>query len=73
MIHNPNCDGSHCANESGEVRVYPLSDGPLHSNLILCRSCWAHENGYNYNRGRETRQPDNWPQRDWGAAEVYGA
>lgn len=68
--HNNNCDGAHCNTSIGEVRVYPLGGG---GNLILCHSCWAHENQYNYNRGRETRNPKNWPQKNWFTAKVYGA
>jgi len=69
MTHNPNCDGSHCRHETGQVRVYPLGGG---GNLILCAACWAHENQYRYERGRETKAPENWPQVDWATAEVYG-
>lgn len=65
---NPNCDGSHCRSESGEVRVYPLGAG---GNLILCRSCWENENRYRRERGREHRNPENWPEVAWDAAEVY--
>jgi hypothetical protein len=67
-IHNPNCDGSHCKSETGKVRVYPLGSG---GNLILCHACWAHENQYRYNRGLETKQPENWPQENWATAEGY--
>lgn len=34
------CDGSHCVNDSGEVRVVPYCDN---GNLILCRNCFIHE------------------------------
>ncbi len=67
--HNPNCDGSHCESETGEVRVYPLGGG---ANVILCLACWACENRYRYERGRETGRPSDWPQVNWNAAEVYG-
>lgn len=67
-LHNPDCDGANCRAESGEVRVYPLGAG---GNLILCRACWAHENRYRYERGRETSRPDDWPQLSWEKAEVY--
>jgi hypothetical protein len=66
---NPNCSGNHCRSTTGEVRVYPLGGG---GNLILCIACWAHENRYRFERGRETREPANWPQVDWATAEVYG-
>jgi hypothetical protein len=64
---NPNCCGDHCRN-NGEVRVYPLGGG---ANLILCHACWAHENRYRFNRGREMKRPQDWPQLDWAKAEVY--
>ena len=63
-----NCDGS--GPHSGlDVRVYPLGSG----NLILCKSCWRRENAYRYRRGLETGAPENWPQLDWIAAELYDA
>ena len=68
-MHNPNCDGGHCREAQGEVRLYPLSGG---ANLILCHACWAHENRYRYERGRETGAPENWPQLNWNSAKVYG-
>ena len=67
-IHNPMCDGSHCRSDAGEVRRYSLGAG---GNLILCHACWAAENRYRYERGRETRAPENWPQENWYEAEVY--
>lgn len=67
-IQNPMCDGAHCRHESGEVRVYPLGgDG----NAILCLACFAHENRYRYERGRETQRPEDWPQVNWSTAKVY--
>jgi len=68
-VQNPNCDGGHCRVTTGQVRVYPLGAG---GNLILCESCWKHENRYRLGRGQETREPSNWPQVDWSCAEVYG-
>jgi hypothetical protein len=62
------CDGSHCREATGEVRVYPLGGG---GNLILCHACWAHENRYRYNRGKETKAPENWPQVNWATAVTY--
>lgn len=65
---NWNCSGDKCTDPKGEVRVYPLGGG---ANLILCHACWAHENRYRFNRGRETGRPNDWPQQNWSAAEVY--
>lgn len=45
----------------------PLGGG----NLILCRSCFAHENDYRRQRGRETRAPENWPTVEWETAKIY--
>jgi hypothetical protein len=67
-MKNWNCDGSHCRERDGEVRVYPLGGG---ANLILCHACWAHENRYRYNKGMFYSRPDDWPQHDWAKAEVY--
>lgn len=70
LIKNYNCDGSHCNNAHGEVRVYPMSDA---SNLILCHACWAHENRYRFITGRWYGRQEDWPQHDWSTARVYEA
>ena len=67
-LKNYNCDGAHCADAHGQVRVYPLGGG---ANLILCQACAAHENRYRYQRGVETGQFENWPQVNWHACEVH--
>jgi hypothetical protein len=64
---NPNCDGSYCR-ECGEVRIYPLGAG---GNLILCHSCFAHENRERFNKGRWYSRPEEWPQVDWSTAGHY--
>lgn len=65
---NPNCDGGRCASASGEVRLYPLGGG---GNLILCRTCFAHENAYRVMRGKQAHNPDAWPVVDWNTAKPY--
>jgi len=65
---NNNCDNDKCIEPHGEIRVYPLGGG---ANLLLCRSCWAHENRYRKERGCETGQLENWPVLQWTSAEVY--
>ena len=55
---NPNCDGAHCTDPAGEVRVYPLGAG---GNLILCYRCWQHENS----------SPNHSRFHRWGKAKVY--
>jgi hypothetical protein len=65
---NWDCDGDHCTEAHGEVRVYPLGGG---ANLILCRDCFAHENAYRRTRASETGQPENWPQVSWDTAKRY--
>lgn len=62
------CCGSGPHGGPDEVRVYPLGSG---GNLILCQLCFAHENRYRFERGRETGAPENWPQVSWGTAKVY--
>lgn len=69
-VINSYCDGAHCTDPNGEVRVYPLGGG---ANLILCQSCAAHENRYRYQRGKDTGRPEDWPQVNWYACEVYKA
>ena len=68
MNKNLNCDGGYCQEATSEVRVYPLGGG---ANLILCHACWAHENRYRHERGREQNRPQDWPQVNWQTAEVY--
>ena len=65
---NWNCSGERCVTPNGEVRVYPLGGG---ANLILCRACWTHENLYRHSRGVTSKRPQDWPQQNWQAAEVY--
>ena len=65
---NPNCDGSHCHFSDSEVRVYPLGSG---GNLILCQTCFAHENRYRHIRSTEYGRPEEWPQVNWAYSEVY--
>lgn len=72
MPDNPNCDGGFCYHTAGQVRVYPLGSKPEHDNLILCQSCWAHENRYRGERGHEMQRPEDWPQLNWESAKVYG-
>jgi hypothetical protein len=66
---NWNCDGDRCRQPHGEVRKYPLGAG---GNLMLCYSCFAHENYYRHVRGVQTGEPANWPEVNWSTAEVYG-
>ena len=68
VAKNYNCDGSHCRERNGEVRVYPIGGG---ANLILCASCAAHENSYRWQRGRETGRPEDFPQVNWHTCEPY--
>ena len=67
MAENWNCDGSG-PHTDGKVKLYPLGGG---ANLILCHSCWHRENQYRRDRGRETKNPDNWPVLDWASAKPY--
>jgi hypothetical protein len=61
---NWNCDGGHCTSPDGEVRVYPLGGG---ANLILCHTCFTHENSYRVSRGDLKK----WPTVSWTAAKRY--
>lgn len=68
QIHNPDCCGSHCRSETGQVRVYPLGGG---GNLILCVACWEHENQFRRIKGRHYGRPEEWPELNWNDAEIY--
>ena len=39
-MFNPNCDGAHCGDTNGKVRLLPTGNG---SNLILCENCHKSE------------------------------
>ena len=68
MNDHLNCDGA--GPHSGDlVKRYPTGEGGA---AILCLSCWARENKFNYNRGKETGEPNNWPQYDWNEYKAYG-
>lgn len=62
------CNGAGPHSGPAEVRLMPLGGG---ANLILCMACWARENRYRYERGRETGRPQDWPQENYHAAKVY--
>jgi hypothetical protein len=64
---NNNCDGADCTVHDLVVRRYPIGGG---SSLNLCRTCAAHENRFRFERGRDTGQPQNWPQVNWYQCEV---
>ena len=69
MSDNPNCDGANCSSDTGDVRLYPLGAEPLRGNMILCISCWAHENAFRLDRDYD--QHDDWPLHDWNDAKPY--
>lgn len=72
--HNPNCEGSHCTTDTGEVRSYTLGEGETtyygrwytpnrarSEYILLCRSCWVQENQYRWTHGHGIK---NWFKRD---------
>lgn len=66
-MENLNCDGSG-KHSGGAVKRYPTGgDGAA----ILCISCWVRENRFNYERARDSGEPEKWPQRDWDKTEAY--
>lgn len=69
MVHNPNCDGSHCHNEAGEVRALPYGGG---GNLILCRACFDHEITFRHERNRELSEEAKFDLPPWQSLNVYG-
>lgn len=68
MSHNPNCDGSHCWSEYGEVRLLPL---PGHGNIILCRSCFEYEIGWRRDRNKALALESQYPMPEWTALHPY--
>jgi len=67
-VHARYCEGDHCCEPDGEVRVYPLL---FAARVILCRACWEHENRHRHERGKELGCPEHWPTRDWDEAQRY--
>lgn len=65
-MHNPNCDGSSCVSDDGEVRVLPTSS---QSNAILCRICYGREMLWRQDRNRVVATPFDLPQ--WEDLKVY--
>jgi hypothetical protein len=68
QVHSRYCEGDHCCEPNGEVRVYPLL---FAARVILCHACWERENRYRYGRGKELGCPEHWLTRDWEAAQRY--
>lgn len=71
MNLNPNCDGSHCTEHAGEVRVLPLSRDPHHGNLILCRACWYYEIAWRRMRNVSLATDAQFDLPEWSALAVY--
>jgi hypothetical protein len=63
------CEGDHCCEPGGEVRIYPILSVSRAARVILCHDCWEHENRYRHERGKELGCPEHWRTRDWDAAE----
>ena len=70
-VHAAYCEGDNCCDPEGEVRAYPILFFSRAARVILCRSCWEHENRHRHERGEELGCPEHWPTRDWDAAERY--
>jgi len=68
-FHNPNCDGSHCRSNSGEVRVLPLGGG---ANNIVCQACFEHEMRYRRQRNRDLGGAMKFDIPGWMDLTVYG-
>jgi hypothetical protein len=69
LVHNPNCDGSHCSFATGRVVVLPL---PGVANLILCHSCYEHEMRWRRERNEKLAVENRYDLPEWDALKVYG-
>lgn len=64
---NPMCDGSHCKESNGEVRILPYGGG---GNIICCHACYLNEMKYRRGRNRDLgREAFELPT--WEDLEVY--
>jgi hypothetical protein len=66
-VKNWMCDGAHCREANGQIRIYPLGGG---ANMYYCQACFAHENRYRHERGVDSKRPELWPQVSWADSEV---
>ncbi len=67
MNRNPNCSGSHCLSETGEVREIRFPNG----NLILCHACFDHEIAWRRERNRELATYARYFLPTWQDSSVY--
>lgn len=67
-MQNPNCDGSHCTSDKGEVRVLPTGG---QSNAILCRSCFEHDKNWRRKRNKELSAEAAFPIVLWEILQAY--
>jgi len=72
ITQNPNCDGAHCRQATGEVRMLPTSAGPEGSNAILCATCFDHEILWRAERNRKLEPQNRFPLPSWKELKVYG-
>ena len=67
-VINYNCDGDHCREANGEVRVLPTGGG---SNLLLCLACFTHELEFRKERNRELETGNRFDLPLWHDLKVY--
>lgn len=66
-----NCDGSHCIQPAGEVRLLPMPGfGSNHGNLILCRTCHRHEIDWRRERNKDLGLDAQYPLPTWESLEI---
>jgi hypothetical protein len=68
MNLNPMCDGEHCFQREGEVRLLPYGGS---GNLILCSSCFRHEMAWRLKRNRELSADCQFELPSWESLKVY--
>lgn len=69
-MKNPNCDGDHCTQEDGEVRVLPVGGG---GNVILCKDCFRHEMEYRRQTNQALTGTSRYDTPEWSELPVYEA
>jgi hypothetical protein len=67
MTHNPNCGGSHCVTNAGEVRLLPTGGG----NAILCADCYAHVMAWRRERNKQLREDAQFDLPPWVTLSVH--
>lgn len=72
-VQNPDCCGSRCVVEQGEVRTLPIDRSGDSGNLILCRNCFEHEMNWRRERNKKLGKDCQYSIPAWEELSVYAS